>query len=115
MAGPDCVLAPHHALGMTLLMHELATNALKHGALSRPEGRVTVAWSLGGGPDDPTLDLIWAERGGPPVSQPQRRGFGSRMMARALGGGGVTTLEFDPDGLVCRVKLRLANETAIAA
>jgi two-component sensor histidine kinase len=80
---------------------------------------VAVAWAATreGGTGRPTLRLRWAERGGPPVEPPRRRGFGTRLLERVLAtepGGGVTTT-FAPDGLVCEIRLELADEGGVAA
>ena len=105
LSGPDVALAPAPAVALGLLAHELSTNAAKYGALSVPEGRVSVDWRVEGG----TLDLAWRETGGPPVTPPQRRGFGSRLIERSLEGalGGAAELDFAAAGLVCRVRLPL--------
>ena len=86
-------------------MHELATNAAKYGALSRPDGRVVVEWRVVAVGDDDTIHLVWSEHGGPPVSPPTRKGFGSRLIERGLAGavGGEVSLAYEPDGLICRV------------
>ncbi|HYI81732.1 MAG TPA: PAS domain-containing protein, partial [Acetobacteraceae bacterium] len=89
--GPPVRLAPETALALAMAMHELATNAAKHGALSVPAGRVAVDWRVEPPPDDATgatdgtLLLEWSEHDGPPVSgPPTRRGFGSRLIERGL-------------------------------
>ena len=79
-------------------MHELATNAVKYGALSVPEGSVTVVWHVDPGALH-RLTLHWEERGGPPVSPPERKGFGTTLLNRALPDGRIT-LDFRPEGLV---------------
>lgn len=103
--GPDLTIQPKTAISLALAIHELATNAVKHGALSRPEGHVSIAWRrvLGEGPA--RLSLLWKERGGPAVSVPTRRGFGTRMIERGLAAelGGKVAIEFRPEGLVCTV------------
>jgi two-component sensor histidine kinase len=105
--GPDVALAPAEALSLGLLFHELATNAAKYGALSAADGRVDVRWQV----VDARLELTWRERGGPPVTIPTRRGFGSRLIERSLKGEmrGEAALDFAPDGLVCRVVLPLSR------
>ena len=73
---------PVHAGSVTLLamaLHELATNAVKHGALSCPEGSATLGWTV----EDARVELDWSEIGGPPVSEPTREGFGSQLIAEA--------------------------------
>jgi len=107
MAGPDVALAPAEALALGLLFHELATNAAKYGALSCAAGRVDISWQAEGG----VLDLVWRESGGPVVTPPTRRGFGSRLIERSLQGAlrGKASLEFAPEGLVCRILLPLGG------
>ena len=103
--GEDVPLPPAAAVGMGLALHELATNAAKYGALSNAEGRVDVSWTTENG----ELRLTWREVGGPPVEPPTRRGFGSRLIERSLQGalGGSAEQTFEPDGLVCRLRLPL--------
>ncbi|MFL5295338.1 MAG: sensor histidine kinase [Phenylobacterium sp.] len=105
--GPQVWLQPGAALTMALVFHELATNAVKYGALSVERGRVDLAWSHA--PGDETLGLRWAESGGPPVTPPTRRGFGSRLIERALRGElrGAAELTYAPEGLVCAMTARL--------
>jgi PAS domain S-box-containing protein len=102
--GPAVALAPAAAQGLAMALHELATNAAKYGALSTPEGVVSVAWTRPpGGP----LILRWVERGGPPTKAPSRRGLGTTMLARALAGplGGSSRMDWRPEGLVCELEL----------
>ncbi|HYF53623.1 MAG TPA: HWE histidine kinase domain-containing protein, partial [Salinarimonas sp.] len=118
-SGPPVRLEPRVALALAMALHELATNAAKYGSLSRDGGGVAVAWAATreGGTGRPTLRLRWAERGGPPVEPPRRRGFGTRLLERVLAtepGGGVTTT-FAPDGLVCEIRLELADVGGVAA
>lgn len=93
MGGPDIELGPKATLSLSLLLHELATNALKYGAFSNPLGRAQLVWSTEHG----VFHLAWIESGGPRVSEPTRKGFGSRLIQMGLGVGSVRT-EFDPDG-----------------
>ncbi|QDH73035.1 MHYT domain-containing protein [Brevundimonas sp. M20] len=76
LSGPDVWLSPENVLTLGLIVHELATNAAKYGALSVPEGRVEVCWRAG----DEALHLQWREHDGPPVVTPERKGFGSRLI-----------------------------------
>jgi two-component sensor histidine kinase len=110
--GVNVLLPPKHALTMALLVHELATNAAKYGALSSPGGRVSVTSSLA----HPVLRVEWRESGGPTVSAPTRRGFGLRLLQRALEQfhGAVETI-FAPTGLICKMSLTLTDENKIAA
>lgn len=80
--GPSVVLGREAATTLALCFHELATNALKYGALSRREGRVRLSWSVS--PEDDTMTICWLESGGPPVSQPERSGYGTRYLRSAL-------------------------------
>lgn len=82
--GPSIRLSPEVTLALSMALHELATNAVKYGALSVPEGRVVVRWALLGSDGDRRLHFCWIESGGPPVSPPQRTGFGTRMIERVL-------------------------------
>ncbi len=102
--GPALRLAPRTAVSIALAMHELTTNAAKYGALANDTGRISVTWRLEGG-DGRRLVLSWRESGGPPVSPPATRGFGSRMIERALSSelGGEVRLDFRPDGVVCEI------------
>jgi two-component system CheB/CheR fusion protein len=67
-----------------LVIHELATNAAKHGALSVAEGRISISWSVQGNASEPSLTFKWQERGGPPAKAPEHRGFGSILLENAL-------------------------------
>ncbi len=106
--GPNVLLPPKYALTVALLVHELATNSAKYGSLSVPDGRLVLQSSLSEG----VLHLVWQEKDGPPVSGPQKQGFGLRLLSRAqeqFGGG--TEIFFEPSGLVCRMKLTLPAGT----
>ena len=98
-------VSPKHALALSLALHELATNATKYGALSCPEGRVSVQWGVQEG----MLHLDWEESGGPPVAPPTQKGFGSRLLeelvVRDLGGD--TKLNYDVSGVRCSITARL--------
>jgi two-component sensor histidine kinase len=103
-SGPNCFLSPKLAVTIALLVHELATNAAKYGALSNSTGKLTVHWSL----SDGWLNLRWQESGGPSVSQPTHAGFGSRLFRRALEPfAGNVDATFAPTGLVCKLSLAL--------
>jgi PAS domain S-box-containing protein len=105
LAGPEVRLDARAAVALAMALHELATNAVKYGALSGSNGEVRLAWrtrrDAGGG----QLELEWRESGGPPVAPPTRRGFGSRLLAQGLPAelDGVAELEFAPEGLAWRV------------
>ena len=104
LAGPTVFLPAKLALTMTLLVHELATNAAKYGALSTQGGVVSIHWSV----SDHVLDLFWSETGGPSVAQPTRHGFGLRLISGAMDQfHGSTETTFASSGVVCRVKATL--------
>lgn len=94
MVGNDVGISRETAIGLCLVFHELATNATKYGALSVPTGVVKLRWTVSQG----KVSMLWHERGGPPVSQPSRTGFGSRLFKRILPNGSVE-LNYCPDGL----------------
>ena len=98
-------LPPKMAIAVALAFHELATNAVKYGALSVPEGRVDFTWRLDG--DD--LHILWRESGGPAVSPPTRRGFGTRLIERGLASDlqGSVEIAYPPAGVICRIAARL--------
>ena len=107
MAGPPVFLPAKLALTMTLLVHELATNAAKYGALSTDGGVVSTYWSV----TDHVLELFWRETGGPEVAQPTHRGFGLRLLLGAMEQfQGSTEMTFDSSGVVCSVKATLPGE-----
>lgn len=117
LVGPDITVTAEAAQAIGLALHELATNAIKHGALSVPTGKVKMSWKLDDTADGPRqLFLSWIEQGGPPVSPPSRIGFGhlviDDMIARSLDG--KVALEFAPLGLKWSVVIpetHLVNET----
>ncbi|MCC6888882.1 MAG: PAS domain-containing protein [Hyphomicrobiales bacterium] len=107
MEGPAVLLPPRLATPFALVLHELATNAVKHGSLSQPAGDVRLAWSLSG--DEPqTLHLEWRERGDSPTHAPQTAGFGSTLIGQGIAGATVQR-EFGPQGLVCRISVPLSE------
>ena len=101
LSGPSQEISPHYALALSLALHELATNAAKYGALTVPEGRIHLAWHV----DGALLHLNWRESGGPKVTPPGRRGFGSRLLEEGLVHdlGGETRLEYAADGVRCAI------------
>lgn len=109
LSGPAIRLSPKTALSLSMALHELATNAMKYGALSTPEGRVRIAWDLASAPGAARLDLTWTETGGPPVTPPATRGFGSRLIERGLAAelSGSAAIDYRPTGVVCRIQALL--------
>lgn len=102
--GPEAAsLDATRSVSLSMAVHELATNAVKYGALSNGSGQVHIAWQTA--PDD-RLKLRWQETGGPPVKPPERKGFGSRLIERALEGElGGARLEFAPEGVTCTLEI----------
>jgi two-component sensor histidine kinase len=99
--GPEMRLSPQSAVALSMAVHELATNAIKYGALSAESGHVDVGWSFAGG----RFRWSWRERGGPCVTPPKRKGFGSRMIERALALqlSGKVAIDYRPKGVVCTI------------
>lgn len=100
--GPDLRITPKAAVAIAMALHELGTNAVKYGALSVQVGRVDVGWHS----DEAQLVIVWRERGGPPVTPPERTGFGMRMIERVLASdlGGHVSLDFSAQGLQCTIE-----------
>ena len=111
LSGPDLEIGPAMALPLGLMVHELSTNAAKYGALSTPAGRVSITWSVETEAAPPRLRLLWAESGGPAVREPTRKGFGSSLITRGIGGlkGGVVTLTYPSEGVRCHVEVWLSE------
>jgi two-component system CheB/CheR fusion protein len=109
MRGPDVQLRPKAAESVSLALHELATNAVKHGALMSRNGRIAVAWKLGGGArGDGALEFKWEESGlDRPVATPERNGFGVELLTRVLPYdlGAKTKLDFTPGGVCFTMRL----------
>ena len=103
--GPDLRMRPTAALAISMALHELATNAIKHGALSNGSGTVDLAWKI-----ENNFELCWTERGGPAVATPSRRGFGTRLIQQGLPhefGGADVDLRFASEGVVCVIRAPL--------
>ncbi len=110
LRGPRVRLPPRTALALAMALQELATNAVKYGALSNETGEIRIAWSVKRAGAPPRLRLRWEEAGGPPVSPPERRGFGTRLIERSLAQDldGEVRITFEPDGVVCTVDAPIA-------
>jgi len=115
LSGPPVRLGPNAAVTLNMVFHELATNAAKYGALSIPEGRIDVTWATASGRDAIVID--WRESRGPPVAEPGRRGFGSRLIERGLTRemGGEAQMDFLPAGLHCHIVLPMSAKLGLAA
>ena len=109
-AGPEVALAPHTAVGLSMVFHELATNSVKYGALSAPEGRVEISWRLD--PVTDTLAFTWRDMGGPPVSPPEHPGFGTRLIESSIRREqkGQARFDFRSDGLVFEASFPLPEQ-----
>ena len=110
IGGPPIRLTAKMAVSIAMAVHELCTNAAKYGALSVPEGRVTLHWRDETTATGRRLLLVWREQGGPTVTPPSRRGFGSRLIERQLAWefGGDVRLDFAPSGVICTLDVPLS-------
>jgi len=117
VTGPDIPIEPKTAVSLTMAFHELAINAVQHGSWSKDTGIVVVEWRVTHGRHGPRLHLTWREEGGPPVTLPQRKGFGSRMVERALAGelNGNAKLTFDITGARCEINAPLPAAAQVEA
>jgi two-component sensor histidine kinase/putative methionine-R-sulfoxide reductase with GAF domain len=111
--GPEVSLGPRTALACSLVLHELGTNALKYGALSREGGRVRLSWAVDEDGAEPTLSLRWQEAGGPTVTTPKRLSFGTRLIRMGLLGSGETLIDYDPDGVQVQLSAPLKDATTV--
>ena len=109
--GPSVDLKPAAALSLGLIVHELATNAMKYGALSDPKGRVAVNWDIHSSKRR-TLTLTWSESRGPAVKKSKHRGFGTELIEREVAGtlGGEATFDYAAKGLQVRISMPLDAE-----
>lgn len=114
--GPDLVVKGNVATAIGMSIHELCTNAVKYGALSNDTGKVLIEWDVQPGEKGEAFTLQWTERGGPPVTKPERTGFGSKVIKHALSAqtGGSVEIIHDPQGLVCRLTAPAEAVTAPA-
>lgn len=116
LAGPKIRLGPTAAVTLGMAFHELATNASKYGALSAPEGRVRVVWSLDlGGGERPALEIEWRESEGPRIAPTTYRGFGSRFIEQGVRRelNGVASLKLAETGATCQIRLPLSGKVMI--
>src|SRR6516225_8302442 len=108
LKGRQLQLQPATAQTLALVLHELITNSVKYGALSALSGRLRVKWDV----EADALQLLWEERGGPPVNKPQSRGFGTRSVIASIESqlGGRADFDWHPAGLVCRISVPIAQD-----
>jgi PAS domain S-box-containing protein len=111
VSGPEVKLPPRAVLAMSMALQELATNAVKYGALSNEIGRINIAWTLSRSGSPVRIHLRWEELGGPLVTEPTRRGFGSRLIEKHLAQdlNGRVELEFAPAGLICDIDFSIGG------
>ena len=109
--GPDLPLRREPAQALAIALHELVTNAVKHGALSTADGRVAVWWQVAGELGSARLNLVWQEADGPAVAAPQEQGLGSRLIRNILHHelGGRAELSLPPTGVRCAIEVPLAR------
>jgi PAS domain S-box-containing protein len=113
--GPEVQITPKAAQSIALVVHELATNAVKHGALSLPSGKVTFSWREVEAHPAPRLRLLWSETGGPEVTEPARSGFGLTVLRSVASELGATIdSAFHPAGLVCTIEGPLISDAETA-
>jgi PAS domain S-box-containing protein len=107
ISGPDVMLMPAETQAIAMVIHELVTNAAKYGALSSPDGRVSVSWDLG--PVSAILTIVWREHGGPPVAAPVRASYGSSLIRDLIPHelDGVVDLTFPAEGVCCKITIPL--------
>jgi len=111
--GPDVVLAPQAAVSLAMIVHELTTNAIKYGALSAPTGQIDVQWDIcETGVRSPQLVFSWKERGGPSAIEPQKPGFGTRLIKRGLSSerSASAKLNYTAEGFEYHVTMELPRE-----
>jgi PAS domain S-box-containing protein len=107
--GPTAMLTSQSTVALSLVLHELGTNARKYGALAASTGRLDVHWWIAA--PEPVLHIEWTETGGPPVVEPQKRGFGATLIEKSLRGvGGSAELRFNAGGLRCAICIPLSEE-----
>lgn len=111
ISGPDLELSSRQALSLALALHELATNAVKYGALSVPTGTISITWGFSDVEGEKYLRFEWREQGGPLVNPPKKQGFGSRLIERTLASdfGNSVVMSFEPSGLICRFDARISD------
>jgi two-component sensor histidine kinase len=111
VSGPALVVRSRQALALSLAIHELATNAIKYGALTVASGEVSITWTIEDREGGPNFIFLWRELGGPPASQPASVGFGSRLISRVLQDDfrGTVEVTYESTGFVCRLTTPVEN------
>jgi two-component sensor histidine kinase len=103
LEGPPVFINAGLAQGFALIVHELATNAAKYGALTTPSGNISVRWSLDAGGEKPLITFTWQEQGGPPAYPPDRRGFGTVLLERAVASAQGPRFDYGPGGFTYQI------------
>jgi PAS domain S-box-containing protein len=113
IGGQDIMLTPAQTQAVAMVIHELVTNAAKHGALSSPNGRVSVSWERTGADATAILTIIWRELGSPPIAAPVQSGYGSSLIRDLIPHelGGTVDLVFTSDGARCKIEIPLHERT----
>jgi two-component sensor histidine kinase len=112
ISGPEMVVGARCTLSLSLLLHELTTNALKYGALSTNNGNILIGWRVEGLGSNASLILHWQEQGGPPAQAPQHRGFGSRLIGLGLTGTGDAVVSYLQAGFTAEFRAPLSQLSA---
>ena len=106
--GPQITLDPQAAVALAMVVHELATNALKYGALSSSTGRISISWDEVEQDENRMLQFDWHESGGPSVEKPEQTGFGTRLIGRGLGGRrDQGSIDYNSEGLHCSIEAEI--------
>jgi two-component sensor histidine kinase len=113
ISGQDVMLTPAQTQAVAMVIHELVTNAAKHGALSSPNGRVSVSWECTGADATAILTITWRELGSPPIAAPVQSGYGSSLIRDLIPHelGGTVDLVFAFDGACCKIEIPLYERT----
>ncbi len=109
MEGPDIAVGARGSLSLSLILHELVTNAVKYGSLSMEQGHVNVRWAIEGRGEQATFYFSWYETGGPPASQPEKKGFGSKLIKMGLIGSGQSETRYSLDGFSVEMSASLSQ------
>lgn len=112
MDGPAVTLGPRASFALSLILHELLTNAFKYGSLLSSTGSVSLTWSIQADRED-ELTIVWRETGGPTVIEPSRKGFGSRLIRAGLVGSGGVDIRYEPTGLTAELRASKAQLVAV--